>query len=223
MSSQPLDAGLSRRIDELGARDGAPTSWLEVRDVVESILTTEKGDFRREDVNLFAEVEALAQFIRSAKSEIAALRPEQIQSDHIVTATDELDAVVNATEDATNVIMEAAETIEEVGARLDGDCADALSAATTKIYEACGFQDITGQRISKVVGALKEIEIRVDAIVATFNDGGERAAQTNPGAADPAAQPDADTHQAGEVLEGPRHPDQANNQDDIDALFDRTD
>lgn len=223
MSSQPLDAGLTRRIDELGARGGAPTSWLEVRDVVESILTTVAGESHREDEKLFTEVEALAQFIQSAKTEIAALRPDQIQSDHIVTATDELDAVVNATEEATNVIMEAAETIEEVGERLDDDSAHALSAATTRIYEACGFQDVTGQRISKVVAALKEIEIRVDAIVATFDDDDDRAAQRHQRAADLAARPDAETFGPGELLQGPQHPDQANNQDDIDALFDRAD
>ena len=98
MSSQPLDAGLSLRLDELDDKNGAPTSWVEVREVVQSILTSMDGDFRREDVKLFAEVEALAQFIRSAKTEIAALRPEQLQTDHILTATDELDAVVSATE-----------------------------------------------------------------------------------------------------------------------------
>lgn len=221
MSSQPLDAGLSLRLDELGDRNGAPTSWLEVRDVVQSILTSMDGDFHREDVKLFAEVEALAQFIRTAKSEIAALRPEQLQTEHIQTATNELDAVVSATEEATNAIMEAAETIEEVAERLDDETADALSAASTKIYEACSFQDITGQRIAKVVAALQEIEIRVDAIVATFDDDGERAEQRRQREAGHAAAGEAEaTTVVSELLHGPQLPEQANSQDDIDALFD---
>lgn len=221
MSSQPLDAGLARRIDELAEKGGAPTSWLEVRDVVESILTTMEGDFYGEDVKLFAEIEALAQFIQTAKTEIAALRPEQIGADHIVTATDELDAVVSATEEATNVIIEAAETIEEVAERVDDESADALSVATTRIYEACSFQDITGQRISKVVAALKDIEIRVDGIVAAFDDDGEQSAARRQRAAEHIAGQDADVFDPKDLLQGPQLPEQANNQDDIDALFDR--
>jgi chemotaxis protein CheZ len=220
VSSQPLDADLARRIDELGDRGGAPTSWQEVRNVVESILTTLDGDLDPADIRLFAEVEGLSEYIQSAKAEVAALRPDQIRSDHIVPATDELDAVVSATEAATNAIMEAAETIEEVAERLDDELADALSQATTKIYEACSFQDITGQRIGKVVGALKEIEIRVDAIVTTFAGDTEEARQARQRAADHAAQRDSESVDPGELMHGPQLPDQAINQDDIDALFD---
>ncbi len=220
MSSQPLDADLARRIDELGDRGGAPTSWQEVRDVVESILTTMGGDLDPSDVKLFTEVEALSRYIQSAKTEVSAFRPEQIRSDHIVPATDELDAVVSATEDATNTIMEAAETIEEVAERLDEELANALSIATTKIYEACSFQDITGQRIGKVVGALKEIEIRVNAIVAVFDADGEEAALVRQRVVDHAAQRDPNSVESSESLHGPQLPDQAINQVDIDALFD---
>jgi len=220
MSSEPLDADLARRINELGDRGGAPTSWQEVRNVVESILTTMDGDLDPADVQLFSEVENLSKYIQSAKVEVAALRPDQIRSEHIMPATDELDAVVSATEEATNAIMEAAETIEEVAERLDDEFADALSLATTKIYEACSFQDITGQRIGKVVGALKEIEIRVDAIVATFADDSEEAEQARQRAADHAAQHDSESVDPGELMHGPQLPDQAINQDDIDALFD---
>ena len=180
MSSRPLDENLAHRIDELGDRGGAPTSWREVRDVVASVLTTMDDDLDPDYVKLINEVEALSQYIQSARTEIAALRPEKIRPDHIVPATDELDAVVTATEDATNTIMGAAETIEEVAERLDDELADALSVATTKIYEACSFQDITGQRIEKVVGALKEIEIRVNAIVGTFDLNSEDATSPLP-------------------------------------------
>ncbi len=220
MSSQQLEADLARRIDELGDRGGAPASWVEVRDVVESILTTMEGDFDPADAKLFSEVEALSRYIQSAKTEIAALRPEQIRSDHIVPATDELDAVVSATEEATNTIMEAAETIEEVAERLDDELSGALSDATTRIYEGCSFQDVTGQRISKVVAALKEIEIRVDAIVATFDGDDEGAAQRRQRAADHAARRDVESSESDVKLQGPQLSDQASSQDDIDALFD---
>ena len=52
--------------------------------------------------------------------------------------------------------------------RAGGEAAAKLQAATTKIYEACSFQDITGQRITKVVTTLKTIESKVAHIVNTF-------------------------------------------------------
>ena len=58
---------------------------------------------------------------------------------------------------------------------LTGEPATKLQDATTRIYEACSFQDITGQRITKVVTTLKTIEAKVAQIVATFGSG-DRAA-----------------------------------------------
>ena len=43
-----------------------------------------------------------------------------------------------------------------------------LQDAVTRIYEACSFQDITGQRITKVVTTLKVIEEKVAHIISTF-------------------------------------------------------
>ena len=58
--------------------------------------------------------------------------------------------------------------------------------ATTRIYEACSFQDITGQRITKVVKALHGIEEKVDAFVAAFGDEIEKYKKANPKEEDPA-------------------------------------
>ena len=99
------------------------------------------------------------------KSEIAALRPDEVKEEYLPAAADELDAIVAATAEATNSIMDATEIIERVAENLEGENQDALLDATTRIYEACGFQDITGQRISKVVKTLEEIENKVDALV----------------------------------------------------------
>ncbi len=52
-----------------------------------------------------------------------------------------------------------------------GDKPPGLQDATTRIYEACSFQDITGQRITKVVATLKTIERKVAHIIGTFGTG----------------------------------------------------
>ena len=59
-----------------------------------------------------------------------------------------------------------------------------LQDAVTQIYEACSFQDITGQRITKVVTTLKAIEGKVAHIISTFGAeyraGGARPATVSP-------------------------------------------
>jgi chemotaxis protein CheZ len=98
----------------------------------------------------------------------------------------------------------------------------------TSIYEACSFQDITGQRITKVVRMLKSIETRVDALVAAFDPegrgaaGGEQAEESlqqagNHGRRRVAAKGDAVGDEA--LLNGPQGEENAMGQDDIDALL----
>ena len=91
---------------------------------------------------------------------------------------------------------------------MSGESAEKLQAATTKIYEACSFQDITGQRITKVVTTLKTIEGKVGHIIGTF------------GPAMGAARTSAD-HVASEanLLNGPQLPAHAMDQSDIDKLL----
>ena len=54
--------------------------------------------------------------------------------------------------------MDAAECVEKVAASLEAGPAGALMDAVTSIYEASAFQDITGQRITKIVRALQSLE-----------------------------------------------------------------
>ena len=43
-------------------------------------------------------------------------------------------------------------------------------SAVTQIFEACNFQDVTGQRISKVVKTLQLIDNRVSQLLHTFGE-----------------------------------------------------
>ena len=106
---------------------------------------------------------------------------------------------------AANRIMDAAETIEGVAGKVDPDSAAALTEAVTKIYEASSFQDITGQRITKVVRALQSMETKLQSLAGAFG----RADFT------PAAAAEGDAA----LLNGPQLSQSASSQDDIDALF----
>src|SRR5690606_621227 len=118
------------------------------------------------------------------KAEIAALRPDEIRSRHLPTATDELDAVVGATEQATNSILEAVEVIETLVGEMTPEAGKQITEAVTRVYEACNFQDITGQRITKVVKALQHIEQKVDGLLAVFGGVSDQDGAASAAAAD---------------------------------------
>jgi len=187
----------------------------EIQEVVSEMLSSMEGDLSEMNLKLYAEVESLARYIVTAKSEIAALRPDEIMSDHIPSATDELDAIVGSTEEATNGILQAMESLEGLTAEMDPAMAEKVTEAVTLVYESCNFQDITGQRITKVVKALKHIESKVDALVAAFGDEIAKYKATHPTQEAKAEDPMSDAA----LLNGPQLAAKAGKQDDIDALL----
>jgi chemotaxis protein CheZ len=200
---------LARRLAELRAQR-PELDVNTVADVVRAVLSTMTGDLTVQETSLLTEVEELGRSIANAKAEIAALRVDEITASHIPFATDELDAIVAHTASATHAILESCETLDKVADEVAGTPAAAhLQDATTRIYEACSFQDITGQRITKVVTTLKSIESKIEQIVTTF---GQRSADGMPGAAPPVLHED-------ELLNGPQLPAHAMDQSDIDKLL----
>lgn len=126
----------------------------------------------RDALALRLELQHLHHAIEHTKREIAVLGRKGSTQAPLTTASHELDAVVQATEGATNVILAAAEHIDAAIARLRNQASrdelpalDDLGEQVVRIFEACNFQDITGQRISKVVTTMKFIETRVDRMI----------------------------------------------------------
>lgn len=185
---------------------------------VRTVLGSMSGDMSVGEAALLAQLADVGREVARAKTEIAALRVGDIDASHIPGATDELDAVLSHTATATNEILDCCETLEGLQPRLTGPDAEALSGAVTRIYEACSFQDITGQRIGKVVAALKAIENRVATVTAAFGLGG-----VVPAAAPvpvPAAVIEAPPQTEGQRLaKGPQMPAAASSQAEIDRLL----
>ncbi|MCA1940418.1 MAG: protein phosphatase CheZ [Caenispirillum bisanense] len=129
---------------------------------------------QRQEVELLKmEIHALANCIQQTKKEIAALRSNDKDHDRLLAVASELDAVVGATEGATDSILNAAEKIDALAQGIqaqeqDGFIrhqAEEISEHILNIFEACNFQDITGQRITKVVNTLKFVEERVERMI----------------------------------------------------------
>ncbi len=203
------------RLEQLQQRNSQADVDL-VGEMVRTVLSTMRGDLTANEASLLAEIEELASTVANARAEIAALGADDINESHIPSATDELDAIVAHTATATDSILECCEKIDTITPRLMPEDAAVMQEVVTRIYEACSFQDITGQRITKVVLTLKAIEAKVAHIMDVFqpDERGERAL-TGPAAGKDVPPADA----ASSLLNGPQLPTNAMDQSDIDALL----
>jgi chemotaxis protein CheZ len=113
----------------------------------------------------------------------------------------ELEAVVQTTEAAANQIMEAAEAIGDFVRQSMPDKAamQVISAKIDAIFEACAFQDLTGQRLRRAIEQLQHMESTLTGIMAPAGTAHEVFRPQAPTVA--SAGPDVSQH-------------------DIDALFD---
>ncbi len=170
------------------------------------------------------ELQEMSASIQQTRSEIAAIKPTDAGDNRIMAATGELDAIVTATERATSEILSAAERIQEIADKLkeqggDEDLCDELEAHATAIFMACSFQDITGQRTTKVVQVLHYLEHRVNSMIAIWgiNPGDEDKAMST-AVLDP-----EDTRPDAHLLNGPQAEDKAPSQDTVDAMLNELD
>ncbi|MEM1381922.1 MAG: protein phosphatase CheZ [Pseudomonadota bacterium] len=165
------------------------------------------------------------------KHEIGALQEKGVAGEDNARTTAELRAVVTGTEEATDTILSAAEAIDDVLAEHTGhedpQVTKAINEARERvieIFEACNFQDITGQRISKVVTLLQFVEERIASIVDVWDNleskgvlpAAAMAQQAAPKPVEPVDDGKTDKLARGPSLAG--DPDVVS-QDDVDALF----
>ncbi len=176
---------------------------------------------QKEEVQLLKmELRALANSIQETKREIAQLRSGEEDADRLNAVTSELDAVVGATEHATEGILDAAEKIDTISHNLRANATDSytthlaeeLTEHVMTIFEHSNFQDITGQRITKVVNTLKFVEERVDKMISIW--GREAFLDLLDSESDHASDEEK------RLLNGPQQDGAGISQDEIDKLFD---
>lgn len=135
---------------------------------------------RRELSEAFAmkgELDLMKDAITRTKQEIATLHRSETSGKGMRRVAGELDAVVEATEAATSSILGSIEEIETQANLLRAlrlpktaqDSVDRIVERTVAPYEACNFQDLTGQRISKIVGVLEFVEEHLDRVIEAWN------------------------------------------------------
>jgi chemotaxis protein CheZ len=118
---------------------------------------------------LKGELDLIYEAINRTKQEIATLHVTGFKGQEMARVSQELGAVVGGTEKATQQILQAAEYIVETANNLsvavkmgqEAGIAQDIQDRVIQIFEACNFQDLTGQRITKVMATLKFIEEHV--------------------------------------------------------------
>jgi len=175
-----------------------------------------------EAAKLKGELDLIQDAITRTKREIATVHVTGFEGPEMARVTNELDAIVGGTESATDAILSNAEEIDQLASTLAPRLKDEqnqqlvqdMQERVIKIFEACNFQDLTGQRITKIVRALKFVEERLDRMIGVWGGldafkelAGEQRHERAPGER--------------ALLNGPRLADDAGHvtQEDIDALF----
>src|SRR3954454_13573343 len=106
---------------------------------------------------------------------------------------------------------------EKSGTQVDlGDLANDIEVQVMEIMTACSFQDITGQRTTKVINTLRYIEERVNALIEVWG-----VDRTGSGAIPDVAAAHRKLNDArpdAHLLNGPQLDGQGVSQNDIDAL-----
>ena len=168
---------------------------------------------------LKVELDLIHDAITRTKQEIAVLHGNSFSGDEMAKVTGELGAVVGGTEEATQQILEAAEAIDQAASALgkpmsqdqQHQLSEEIQDRVVSIFEACNFQDITGQRITKVVRAVQHIDQKISLLakLCGMDLSGPEAGDK----ADGQAKSDSD------LLNGPQIAAAAQSQDEIDRLF----
>ncbi len=173
------------------------------------------------DKRLHKELDKLVLYVERLRQELAdAMRKKGDRTD-FENMSVQLDALVKNTEEASNGILKSSEEILEAVEKLREDnseedrnkLCDQIVAHATSNLEACSFQDITGQRVTKILRSMQFVEDRVSTMAEIY---GEAAIQTLGMEISAQEEPSEEVAMDGPAIEV----EEAISQDEIDALFD---
>jgi chemotaxis protein CheZ len=206
-------------------RAGTVENQIEhIQQAVGETIRMELGSLRsfvdRRIAELSAEIHATSELMdfseNNLSGQLAGIREQIATVVALPTAATrnsglELEAVVQATEEAANRIMEAAESIGDMmsGGKLDANSLHLVNEKVNAIFEACSFQDVTGQRIRRAIQHLQQVESLLTDILPGQMDHGIEAVVVH-----------APYNNAGSLTQEHHqsNPDLA--QDAVDSLFD---
>lgn len=201
--------------DDLSEAKNEDASLTEVLHLAQSSVETLKEFLSRLDTIVGDDFHQIMEKISETRDDMQLLNTKELDVDPLSSAENELKLVVKATEDATNRIMEAAETIMTADPEDPATYHTTVESNVMEIFEACSFQDITGQRINRVVETLDFVDYRIHKIAKFLGIENEKEARDF----DETAFLERLQRKDDLILHGPQDDGKGVSQNDIDNLF----
>ena len=154
------------RLSEVKMTNDGKIDLNQIDIIIKGFMDSIKGYINNQnDISIYNEIAKIADQIQKVKSEVVNLNPGSIG----VTFS-ELHEVTKSTEDSTNIILDAAEIIQNVALKMtDKESAIIIIEKVTAIFEACNFQDVTGQRINKSLKLLEDVDTTITGLIKSFS------------------------------------------------------
>ncbi len=126
-------------------------------------------------VSLETEVVKLFGLVQKLRTDLASVQVPSGETPILETAADQIQAITEESEAATNTVMDATEEISEIAAQLQREIKytgashifqDILDRSQS-ILEACQTHDIIEQRLSRVIRTINLVEGTLNSLVVT--------------------------------------------------------
>ncbi len=114
------------------------------------------------------EIDIVNATIRESRLALATLQRDKEGCTRISKAPGALVKVIGEMEAATETILTNCEQIDKMIESLGEDTATKVRQHIIAILEACNFQDITGQRITRVIKTLEDVDWRIQRIASLW-------------------------------------------------------
>ncbi len=166
--AKPGSAGVC--VDDLTGMHTHQMTLVDVLSHTEQTVNALKSSLIVLDSSIYKEFREIALYLAKTKKEVCQIQADDLRCGRIPEAGRELQTIVEATESATNRIMECAETIMTADPSNPATYHAIINDSIMSIFEACSFQDSTSQKISKIVETLTCIDERVSKYAKTMNN-----------------------------------------------------
>jgi len=219
-----LDRELQAYLEGMDADGFRQVPVGEVGNIVSEMLGSLSGDLTAEDIIRFngkgaegamSQSKAATSDHHGAGAAVPSGAAEVLQGPIFPEISNDLSAVAERLQNAAQRILASTEKVESLIDRLQPEDAGAVLDAITEIYGACGFEDITGQTLDRVLSKLRQIEYQSERLLAAM---GNEEAMKRTATLEKEIETEA-TRQKEQLLHGPDSMKDANSQEEIDKIL----
>ncbi|TDQ63993.1 chemotaxis protein CheZ [Maritalea mobilis] len=199
-------------LTDLAERNDERIPLKDVIALAEKVTAALKPLVRSLDRSMHQELREILGAIEGLRSELSRVDANDIFAKRIPEMGRELGAIVKATEVATDTIMNVAEQVLAADKSDPEKYAAEVEQHMMAIFEACSFQDLTGQRVTKIIHTMEVIEQRIEVLCRMIENNNIAPVSTG-------EMSEREKRNREKLVSGPAHEGEGVSQSDIDAMF----